>query len=147
MGLKTQPEGRTQLCLCPLLNIPLNISPKRRGIRYEEALRAFSIPRAGKQQPFPTPSLKGRAVSSLCAQNSDTPPPHALSSRAAAPFPSSCLITEKICGPGGRKANLSDKRQAAEQGSAGKGIRAVPRKHALTSGHRRHRAPCSRSLN
>lgn len=79
---KKQPEGRTQLCLCPLLNIPLNISPKRRGTRYEEALSAFSVPRAGKQQPFPTPSLKGRAVSSLCAQNSGTPPPHTLSSRA-----------------------------------------------------------------
>lgn len=83
----------------------------------------------------------------MLIQNSGTPPPHTLSSKAAAPFPSSCLITEKICGPEGRKANLSDKRQAAAQGSAGKGIRAVPTKHALTSGHRRHRAPCSRSSN
>lgn len=96
-------------------------------------------------QTFPTPSLKGRAASSLCIQNPSTPPPHTLYSEAAATFPYSWLITEKICSPR-RKATLSDKRQATAQPSARKGIQAVPREHAASSGHCRHRGSCSRSL-
>ena len=125
---------------------PLNNSPKRRVARYEEVLHALSVPGIRKKQTFPTPSLKGRAASSSRIENPGIPPPHTLYSEAAATFPYLWLITEKICSPRRRKATLSDKRQATAQLSARKGIQAVPREHALSSGHCRHRASCSRSL-